>query len=68
MIYISDKIFSKKRRRYKKMPYLCTAIPNRILQMFQSGLLGAARAEAKLALILPSRDKKPQFLGQKLRK
>ena len=50
------------------MPYLCTAIPNRILQMFQSGLFGAARAEAKLALILPSRDKKPQFLGQKLRK
>ena len=24
------------------------------------GLLGTARAEAKLALILPSRDKKPQ--------
>ena len=29
------------------------------------GLFGAARAEAKLALILPSRDEKPQILQAK---
>ena len=46
------------------MYYFCTAISHRNLQLFRSGLLGAARAEAKLVLILPSRDKKPQFLEQ----
>ena len=47
------------------MLYLCTAISHRNLQLFRSGLLGAARAEAKLVLILPSRDKKLQNFGTK---
>ena len=50
------------------MLYFCTAISNRNLQLFHSGLFGAARAKAKRILIVPSRDEKPQNLEQILRK
>ena len=42
-----------------------TVLSNTKNHTVPGGLLGAARAEAKLALIMPSRDKKPQNFGTK---